>query len=355
MYRVTPEQRTDAALAFLAAIEQAGYDTMFYAARNELLSENCWETGRIEPAYKIWVAQYPKVTYPTQQQPDYSGRCDAWQYTNQGVVNGIGGGTDLVVCYFKKEPAKPKNAAAAPPVASAPPTQEDRLYTAVEETVTAKERVNLRSAATTKSEIVAQLYNGQTLIRTGVGSNGWSRLEYNGQTVYAITSYLTTDTEYTPAPTPDVVHGNTFTAKSDEVTAKERVNLRALPTTDSEIVGELHSGEFLQRTAVSDKGWSRLDYNGQAVYAVTSYLSNEVVQIIPDNDIVHGNTFTAQNDQVTAKEYVNLRALPTTDSEAVGTLAAGQYLQRTAVSDKGWSRLIYNGQTVYAVTSFLTN
>jgi len=27
-------------------------------------------------------------------------------------------------------------------------------------------------------------------IRTGIGSNGWSRVEYNGQVLYAVTSYL---------------------------------------------------------------------------------------------------------------------------------------------------------------------
>ena len=66
--------------------------------------------------------------------------------------------------------------------------------------------------------------------------------------------------------------------------------------------------------------------------------------------------FTEVNEQVTAKEETNLRTLPSTGggSQIVYTLKNGEYVTRTGVSDSGWSRLIYNGQTVYAVSSYLT-
>ena len=71
-------------------------------------------------------------------------------------------------------------------------------------------------------------------MRTGVGSNGWSRLEYNGQTVYAISSYLTTDGNYKENNTPSVSNpeaGITFAGADEQVTAKIETNLRNLPTT----------------------------------------------------------------------------------------------------------------------------
>ena len=43
------------------------------------------------------------------------------------------------------------------------------------------------------SNIVATLPRGQFVTRTGIGSNGWSRLDYNGTVVYAVTSLLTTE------------------------------------------------------------------------------------------------------------------------------------------------------------------
>lgn len=222
----------------------------------------------------------------------------------------------------------------------------------VSETVTAKELTNLRSTPDSSSDIVGTLKNGETLLRTGVNDEGWSRLVLDGREVYAVTSYLTTDLDYRPADIPqaDVVLGNTFTAVSDSVTAKEYVNLRAQPTTDSEILGTLSSGDFLLRVAVSDKGWSRLLYNDQTVYAVTSYLSNEVVPpyVAPDG-------FDPVDEEVTAKSETNLRTSPDFDSsEVVHTLVKGEYVRRIAVNTaSGWSRLEYDGQTVYAVSSYL--
>ena len=40
--------------------------------------------------------------------------------------------------------------------------------------------------------IVAVLHNGETVTRTGINNEyGWSRVDYNGQTLYCISSYLT--------------------------------------------------------------------------------------------------------------------------------------------------------------------
>ena len=116
------------------------------------------------------------------------------------------------------------------------------------------------------------LKNGTVLQRTATSNKGWSRLIYDGQTVYAITSYLTTDLSYKP-PVDDGIKTE-FQAVNEQVTAKSETNLRTLPSvTDSEVVYTLKNGEYLTRTGISANGWSRLEYNGQNVYAVSSYLT----------------------------------------------------------------------------------
>ena len=361
MYSVTAMERTNNAIAFLKTVSDAGYDVMIYGARNEFEDAQYWDMAQIEKQYKVWVAQYPFVTYPEKDESDYNRKHHAWQYTNKGKVAGISGNVDMVVCYFTKDEASPKNKDATPKDAKAPLTNEEKLYTLVSETVTAKDRTNLRNAATTRSDIVATLTNGETVTRIGIGTNGWSKLSYNGTTVYAITSYLTTDLTVKGPDTsqsgqPDIVEGHTFTPKSDSVTAKEFVNLRALPKSDSELIGTLNRGEFLTRTAVSDKGWSRLIYNGQTVYAVTSYLSNEVLDAPTQEPPTSTDGFTTVDEQVTAKEETNLRTKPSTGegSEVVYLLPNGEYVRRIGIHPNGWSKLEYNGQIVYAVTSYLT-
>lgn len=357
MFGLSAEQRTQNAITFIKTIKNAGYETMFYGARDEIEDESCWNINKIEKECKIWVAQYASAAYPEKDKPDYQGKYSAWQYTNKGHVAGVSGNVDMVVCYFTKKEATEKDASAIPETAKTPLTEEEKQYTAVNETVTAKDVTNLRKAATTRSDIVVALKNGETVTRVGVGKNGWSKLQYNGQIVYAISSYLTTDLGEKPSVTPqkDIVEGNEFTPKNDKVTAKEYVNLRILPTTDSESAGQLKSGEFLERTAVSNKGWSRLNYNGQVVYAVTSYLSNEVIQ--PSTPTVsEKDGYTSVDEQVTAKDETNLRTKPTTGegSEVVYILKHGEYVRRIGTHTNGWSKLEYNGATVYAISSYLT-
>ena len=372
MYLVSREERTENARAFLSLVTKGGYEAMLYGARDELVSSASWNISEIEKDYKIWVAQYPAVTYPAIQKPDYSGRCDAWQYTNKGRVSGIEGGVDMVVCYFERDRKEAKNESKRPANAAPPLTDEEKIYTLVNETVTAKNMTNLRTAATTKSDVVATLYNGETVTRVAVGTNGWSKLSYNGKTVYAISSYLTTDLSLkTEDPADqDIVDGQTFSKRADRVTAKEVVNLRALPNTSSEILGTLRRGEFLDRTAVGDRGWSRLTYNGKDVYAVTSYITTDMPsedttlapetgkpETAPPDTTGEGfkTQFSAVDERVTAKVQTNLRDAPSTvTGNVVYTLKNGEFVKRTGVSQNGWSRLEYNGMTLYAVTSYLT-
>ncbi len=64
-------------------------------------------------------------------------------------------------------------------------------------------------------------------------------------------------------------------------------------------------------------------------------------------------TFTPDNRYVTAKIEVNLRKTPSIEGELVGTLKKGEFILCTGDSDMGWSRLYFNGMTVYAITSYL--
>lgn len=354
MYSLTAEQRTQNAFSFLDTVKKSGYEGMFYGSKSDLTNNSAFNTSEIEAKYKIWVAQYKNPPYPQSQKPDYNGSYDMWQYTNKGIVSGVEGNCDMVVSYFEKNIAAPKDESTEVVTAKPPKTQEELLYTDVSEDVTAKDKVNLRSGAGTNFDVVTLLENGTVVKRTGIGKNGWSRLEYNGQTVYAITSYLTTELNSKPEPKPDIVDGNTFTPQNDSVTAKQEVNLRLSPTTSGEIAGVLKNGLVLQRTATSNKGWSRLIYEDQTVYAITSYLTTDLSYKPPVDDGIK-TEFQAVNEQVTAKSETNLRTLPSvTDSEVVYTLKNGEYLTRTGISTNGWSRLEYNGQTVYAVSSYLT-
>lgn len=159
-----------------------------------------------------------------------------------------------------------------------------------------------------------------------------------------------------------------FAECEDTVTPKEVINLRSTPSTAADnIVSQAVNGDLLRRTGVNnDTGWSRVEYNGQIVYAVSSYLTSDLTAQPPEaasdaNSVVtkDGRTivFTDCDDNISPKMYVNLRLEPST-SEGNDTvhcrLEYGQIVHRTGVSeDSGWSRVEYDGVVLYVVTSYM--
>ncbi len=267
--------RSNMAIAFLDKIAESGYTPMFYASKGEMENNAYWETDALSNRYMIWVAQYPASPYPDTAQSSYTGTHDMWQYTSQGTIAGIINKTDVNVAYFNyQQEASAKDATPAEIVEADP--EVGIIFTEVNETVTAKQETNLRNEPSTNNDasIVTRLVHGDTAIRTGIGHNGWSRVIYNGQTLYAVSSYLTTDMN--DVGQQALPQGPVYTPVNESVTAKEETNLRTVPSTadPATIVGVLYHGDVLTRIGIGDNGWSQLEYNGQTVYAVSSYLQS---------------------------------------------------------------------------------
>lgn len=160
------------------------------------------------------------------------------------------------------------------------------VFAECEEEVTPKEVINLRSTPSTAADnIVSQAANGEVLNRTGINHDtGWSRVEYNGQVLYAVSSYLTADlTAQPPSAEPDVNSVSTkdgrtivFVDCDDNISPKMYVNLRLEPSTsegNDTVHCRLEYGEVVHRTGVSEEsGWSRVEYDGIVLYVVTSYM-----------------------------------------------------------------------------------
>ena len=166
-----------------------------------------------------------------------------------------------------------------------------------------------------------------------------------------------------PEAEPDVEAMIDFEEVDELVTAKNETNLRNIPSQgdDATVIAVLKNGEYAQRVAVSPNGWSKLNYNGQVCYAVSSYLTEDLsqqpaqVQAAEDDGIE--TEFRPMNQQVTAKDVVNLRLLPSVeheDAQIAAQLKNGDIATCVGISDNGWAKLEYKGNTYYAVSSYLT-
>lgn len=66
-------------------------------------------------------------------------------------------------------------------------------FTAANQAVYAsQDGINVRSSYSTSSSSIGKLKKGEEVTRIGIGSNGWSKVKYNGTTAYISTSLLTT-------------------------------------------------------------------------------------------------------------------------------------------------------------------
>lgn len=86
---VTGEMLTDIAEAFCDTLSEQGYDGIIYS--NTALMYYMYDLERMKE-YEFWVADY--APYPTM----YYG-FTMWQYTTEGIVDGIDGTVDLNVCF----------------------------------------------------------------------------------------------------------------------------------------------------------------------------------------------------------------------------------------------------------------
>lgn len=182
-------------------------------------------------------------------------------------------------------------------------------FTDVNEAVYTTKSCNIRKGYSTDSEKITTLDVNTELKRTGVGNNGWSRVEYKGATAYVYTEYLTTT-----KPNEKIEEEVSFKETNENLYAKQNCNLRASWSTDSEKVGYLEKGEAVVRTGYASNGWSRLSYNGQTVYVASRLLvvekpeddkeiENEVDEETGIEDVVEDPTQMSEEDRL--KELQN--------------------------------------------------
>lgn len=127
----------------------------------------------------------------------------------------------------------------------------------VDETVYAAETVNVRDASSEDGARLGQLYVGESTKRTGIDSNGWSRIEYNGETGYVLSECLTTE------------------GASQEIKyLTSTVNIREEADENSNRVGTAYQGAKVTRTANLDNGWSKINCDGVIGYVKSEFLAD---------------------------------------------------------------------------------
>ena len=86
---LTKDEKTNIATSFLESVKAAGYVPMLYGDKEWLLKEI--DLARLQ-SYDVWLVQ-------EQELPDYPYQFTMWQYSTEGVVNGVTGDANLNISF----------------------------------------------------------------------------------------------------------------------------------------------------------------------------------------------------------------------------------------------------------------
>ncbi|MBR2616162.1 MAG: hypothetical protein IKC69_05740 [Clostridia bacterium] len=106
--QITPRRRTQVALGFLRKVQEAGYQGMLYALREEFEDPALWDASLLLEEFPVWIADYAEAAPPDAEYPETEYDYAMWQYSCTGRVSGIAGDVDRNVSYhpFEEQGAK---------------------------------------------------------------------------------------------------------------------------------------------------------------------------------------------------------------------------------------------------------
>ena len=117
--------------------------------------------------------------------------------------------------------------------------------------------------------VIGHLPTGTGTHRIAEGDNGWSRVIFHDTEAYACTADLSPSRSRAPGDQIPPVYRDA----PETLYASQDVRVRWGPGMGYDTAGLISQGSAVERLALGSDGWSRIDFEGQAAYVCTAYLS----------------------------------------------------------------------------------
>jgi hypothetical protein len=150
--------------------------------------------------------------------------------------------------------------------------------------------VNIRKSDSETADKLGKAAEGDEFTLVEEKGNGWSQIEYNGETAYIKSEFLepveTTEASANTSSDTDTASttktDTSSTTKTDTssssssvtgtVTVKENVRVRASASENGEKLGTAYVGDKLDLIMKQADGWTKIKYNGQTAYVKSDYV-----------------------------------------------------------------------------------
>ncbi len=130
-------------------------------------------------------------------------------------------------------------------------------------TVYTTDKVNVRDSASTDGNLLGQIAAG-TAVTKYADEGEWSRIDYNGQSGYVKTEFLSADANAASTST---------TVSTGTVTLSQTVNVRSSMSETASKVAVAYQGEQVTVIESYAEGWSKVTYDGEEGYVKSEYLN----------------------------------------------------------------------------------
>ena len=212
--------------------------------------------------------------------------------------------------------------------------------------VNCNKSITLRTSPSTGSKEIMQIPLGAAVSYIETAANGFYKVIYNGNTGYALASYL--GEEYTggaknPTPAARTTTGFYNGQSLWVVNCKESISLRTQPSTSASSIRQIPL--YAQVTYLSDasNGFVQVRYNGVSGYALVQYLD----EFEPQTAIYQYMTVINCNQSIT------LRTSPSTSAAEICQIPLGASVYVLDEASNGFYRVEYAGRSGYALSKYL--
>ncbi len=204
-------------------------------------------------------------------------------------------------------------------------------------TVTAS-ALNMRAEPNTASAVVTCVPRG-TVVLVLSSSDGWYKVQYQGQTGYMSGEYISFSSNADGAFGTGSVTGSA-------------VNVRSGPGTGYAVLGSVNKGQSFSVTGVSG-GWYKISYNGATAYISGEYMDLGGGSAAATQPAPAAAQTESQGTGVITGNYVRMRSGPSTGCAVLGTYNVGAKMTITGQSGD-WYAVSCDGKNGYVYKQYLS-
>jgi uncharacterized protein YgiM (DUF1202 family) len=199
--------------------------------------------------------------------------------------------------------------------------------------MTATVGVNIRSGASTQSNILGGLYRGQTV--TAISSAaGWTKITFRGSTAYVASKYLSKGKDL---PVPKKIGAGTVKITTTAL------NLRTGPGLSYRVLKVLKGGTKVTLTGKTARGWAQLINGKSTGWSSMQYLASSTTG---RPAIIGKRVATADLD---------IRTTSGANAKTIAEVKKGTALSVTGAIQNGRAQIIYKGAIRWVTAKYLTN